>query len=85
MTFGFRTFRYLGLSFARFFRYLLDKRFRVANAIGGLVSNAEHDRRISICRVCPEYLPQTTQCRECTCYVNLKAMLAHEQCPLRRW
>ena len=58
-------------------------------ASGGpiLVSPAELDRRLTICRSCPEYRPKTEQCGKCGCYLPLKARLESEtgQCPRGMW
>ncbi len=45
----------------------------------------ESERRLNICRGCTEFLPETTQCRQCGCYMNLKTQLATSVCPLGLW
>ncbi len=49
------------------------------------VSQATVDQRITICRGCEFFDPQTQQCKVCTCFVPLKAQLATEKCPKGRW
>jgi hypothetical protein len=52
-----------------------------------LVSDAEYERRLTICRACPEYMPDAIKCRKCGCFLQLKARLATEdgQCPEDKW
>lgn len=45
----------------------------------------ESERRLSICRACPEFKPETSQCGVCTCYMNIKAHMATAACPLNKW
>jgi hypothetical protein len=51
------------------------------------VDDSEFERRMTLCRACPEYDPVSVRCRKCSCFLNLKARLESEtgQCPLKRW
>lgn len=51
------------------------------------VDVAEQDRRLGICRACPEFDQADGRCRVCGCYANLKTRLATSHCPLipPRW
>lgn len=40
-------------------------------------------RRLAACEACPHL--DGDQCRLCTCFVDIKAMLATERCPDDRW
>lgn len=42
------------------------------------------DSRLSICNSC-ELLTITRNCRKCGCFVDGKARLAGQQCPLNKW
>lgn len=48
-------------------------------------THEEYDRRIAACNACPKLVRDSRQCIECTCFVDLKALLAAESCPLKRW
>jgi hypothetical protein len=45
----------------------------------------ESERRLNTCRACPEFVPESSQCRQCGCYMNLKTQLATSACPLGLW
>lgn len=42
-------------------------------------------QRLKICKDCPKLDPTSRQCGACTCFVDLKAQLATEKCPLHKW
>lgn len=48
------------------------------------VDDTEFERRMTICRACPEYDPASVRCKKCSCFLNLKARLSSENgmCPL---
>ncbi len=41
--------------------------------------------RYSICKNCPQFIPITTQCKECGCIMKAKVKLPHASCPLEKW
>lgn len=41
--------------------------------------------RFDICKVCPELIPVTQQCKKCGCMMKLKTQLPHATCPLGKW
>ena len=41
--------------------------------------------RISICKKCPSLLKPTWTCKECGCFMKIKARLEHSKCPLDKW
>jgi hypothetical protein len=45
------------------------------------VDESEYDRRLSLCRQCPQFDPQTSRCRLCGCKTQLKLRMATEHCP----
>lgn len=49
------------------------------------VLDSEAQRRLDICKACPELLPITHQCKKCGCLMNLKVKLAGAACPLGKW
>lgn len=77
---------------------ILDQVGNVVSALGRVggqlltgatltVSQEEYDRRLTICRSCPEYQPCGPRCRKCGCFLQVKARLESEsgQCPLKKW
>lgn len=49
-----------------------------------LVGEGVYTERIEVCRACPEILP-LDRCRECGCYVRIKARFNSMSCPLGKW
>ena len=47
------------------------------------VSMDERSHRMAVCHACPRF--SGNRCLECGCFVEAKAMLATEDCPLDRW
>jgi len=41
--------------------------------------------RKAVCSDCEEYVPATTQCRQCSCAMGIKGWLAAASCPLGKW
>ncbi len=41
--------------------------------------------RYAICKSCPQFIPVTTQCKECGCIMKAKVKLPHASCPLDKW
>lgn len=41
--------------------------------------------RYDICKVCPELIQTTKQCKKCGCFMRAKTTLAHAECPLHKW
>lgn len=50
-----------------------------------LVAEEVLNARLNTCYACKRYAPDDGQCLECTCYVEIKAQLDTERCPLRKW
>lgn len=43
------------------------------------------EHRLSICNQCPRFDKRLMRCRECGCFMRLKATLENAKCPLHRW
>ena len=43
------------------------------------------EKRTSICRACPWFIPKGQRCAKCGCVVPLKAYFREEECPIGRW
>lgn len=41
--------------------------------------------RLSICKVCPEFINLTYQCKKCLCVMTLKTQLQEAKCPIGKW
>jgi hypothetical protein len=41
--------------------------------------------RFSICKICPELIKLTTQCKKCGCFMAAKTKLIKATCPLGKW
>jgi hypothetical protein len=50
---------------------------------GDLIGEAEHGRRMAICRSCPEFTGTT--CNLCGCVCAWKAKMATQSCPAGKW
>lgn len=49
------------------------------------VSNEVIFNRLTICKQCPSFKKESTQCNECGCFMSIKAKLADMKCPLNKW
>jgi hypothetical protein len=43
------------------------------------------NKRISICKACPQLIKLTTQCKKCGCFMTVKTKLKQATCPLGKW
>jgi hypothetical protein len=41
--------------------------------------------RLAICNECPSLFRPTWSCKECGCFMKVKARLAGSECPLGKW
>lgn len=42
-------------------------------------------KRLDICKACPEFIRFTHQCKKCGCLMDSKTKLADATCPLDKW
>tara|TARA_B100000287_G_C20103009_1_gene571168 strand:- start:142 stop:318 length:177 start_codon:yes stop_codon:yes gene_type:complete len=49
------------------------------------VSKAIFKQRINICKQCPSFDPALNRCKECGCFLLLKAFIKATKCPLNKW
>jgi hypothetical protein len=49
------------------------------------VDDAEAELRLDLCKVCPEFIAMTTQCKKCGCIMAFKTKLEDASCPLQKW
>jgi hypothetical protein len=43
------------------------------------------DKRMEICKACPEFIQLTKQCKKCGCFMSLKAKMTNSTCPIDKW
>jgi hypothetical protein len=43
------------------------------------------NKRLELCKACPELIASTSQCKKCGCFMNLKTKLAEAECPIGKW
>ena len=49
------------------------------------IEEAEANKRLDICKQCPELIKLTHQCKKCGCLMNLKTKLKGATCPIGKW
>ena len=45
----------------------------------------DFNKRLNICLGCDRLIKLTNQCKECGCFMDLKAQLPHATCPIGKW
>ena len=50
-----------------------------------IVDKEKAFERLSICNECPSLFKTTWTCKECGCFMKIKARLEHSKCPLDKW
>lgn len=50
-----------------------------------VVSDEVQDYRFDICKPCDAYATGSNTCMDCGCNLEIKIMLASEQCPRKKW
>jgi hypothetical protein len=46
---------------------------------------SESEKRLNICKSCPELISLTTQCKKCGCFMSLKTKIESSKCPIGKW
>lgn len=49
------------------------------------VDHETANKRMDICKACPELIQLTSQCKKCGCIMNIKTRLEKAECPLGKW
>ena len=57
----------------------------VASEKGLADQRTTYRERMHICEECDSFLRLTKQCKECGCFMFLKARIAKMSCPLDKW
>ena len=45
----------------------------------------ESNLRFDICKICPELIQLTKQCKKCGCFMAMKTKLSNASCPMGKW
>ncbi len=56
--------------------------------INPLTTYADKDiqeERFSICKDCEHFISETSRCKQCGCFMNLKTTLLGATCPVGKW
>ena len=43
------------------------------------------EKRLNICKACPELIKLTKQCKKCGCLMEIKTKLQAATCPIGKW
>ena len=57
----------------------------VVNPNTDWVSEEESNKRLEICKSCPEFIKLTLQCKKCGCFMYAKTKLEKATCPIGKW
>lgn len=60
----------------------------ILDAVSGneiFVTEEEKERRLSICKKCPEYHEEQMRCKNCGCFLENKVTFTASKCPLSHW
>lgn len=49
------------------------------------VDKSIHTPRFELCKVCPEFISLTTQCKKCGCFMAVKTRIESAVCPIGKW
>ena len=49
------------------------------------ISEADKEKRLSICKSCEFFDAAQERCAKCGCYLKIKTYLKAEKCPINRW
>lgn len=50
-----------------------------------IVSREVYKERLSICRSCEDYNKPLMTCKNCGCFMKLKARMTMSECPKNKW
>lgn len=53
--------------------------------VSDIISKETYKKRMRICLACPSYEESFKRCKECGCFLILKAALKTTECPLNKW
>lgn len=49
------------------------------------ITEQEISRRLVLCHRCDLFLPQQKRCSRCGCYMDFKARMRSQHCPVGKW
>lgn len=50
-----------------------------------IIDKENYKKRLNICFNCPSYQPNYKKCKECGCFLLIKAAAKIFKCPLNKW
>lgn len=50
-----------------------------------LVTKGQYITRIAYCESCPDLIKPTYNCKNCGCFMKIKARLKNQKCPKNYW
>lgn len=55
------------------------------NPLTSYATKEVQEERFAICQGCEEFISETSRCKQCGCFMNLKTTLLGASCPLQKW
>jgi hypothetical protein len=55
------------------------------NPLTTYASKEVQDERFAICTECEHFISESSRCKECGCFMNLKTTLLGATCPIGKW
>lgn len=49
------------------------------------ITKLTYQQRFDICKKCPRFFAPTGQCKECGCFMRVKARIKSQNCPIGKW
>lgn len=74
-----------GKNLAKFSWDLIKYLQQEKNFMSLFVDDDVYERRIDLCKACDKYDPEEHRCRECGCFLEQKARIILDSCPLSKW
>ena len=60
-------------------------KYAMQNQEAFFVTDEVYDQRISICKKCDWYDEKQHRCKECGCWLDQKAKISLDSCPIGKW
>lgn len=75
-----------GKNLVKFSHKLINHIQKVSSSEESLsISDEIYNQRIEVCKTCPKYDKEQHRCKECGCFLEVKAKFIFEECPLQKW
>ena len=50
-----------------------------------LLTEEEQKKRLDTCKKCEYFLPRSSRCSQCGCYMKYKVRFSSSECPMEKW